>query len=151
MPSQRLLIVTALVLLLLGSCSEERGDRKETFPVTGRVVVDGRPPSSPIKITCHNLAGIDKQDPTYSWCMTGEEGRFSLSTYESGDGVPPGEYALTFFWGEMNLISMSYGGQDKLGGQYDSPEESPATFTVKPGEPTDLGKIELATDQKDEG
>ncbi|TXT37809.1 MAG: Uncharacterized protein FD138_560, partial [Planctomycetota bacterium] len=56
-----------------------------------------------------------------------------------------GDYALTFLWGEFNVISRSYGGPDKLKDRYKSPQESKVKFTAKKGTPLDLGKIELTT------
>lgn len=137
-----------LMLLTIGGlpgCSEERGNRKTTTPVTGRITVDGSSPEARIKIECHPLDGMDTANPSISQCFSEPDGSFSISTYETGDGVPAGDYALTFFWGEMNLVSMSYGGEDKLGGRYDEPQESPKTFTVDSEEPIDLGVIALTT------
>lgn len=147
-PSSRRLLRKLAPLILAAvccSCGEEQPYRKETFPVTGRVVVDGKPPGSPVKVTCHSVTGIDQEHPTFSWCLTETDGSFEISTYEAGDGVPAGDYALTFFWGRHNVIAMSYGGPDKLKGRYDELKDSPVKFTVKPGEPTDLGTIELTT------
>ena len=77
--------------------------------------------------------------------FTDEEGRFSIGTYEGADGAPEGEYKLTFLWGQFSLMSGQYGGPDKLKKRYLNPEKSEFQFTVKPGEPTDLGTIELTT------
>ncbi len=139
-----------LVLSISYGCSKPpRGDRKETVQVTGRVSVDGEVPSSAIKVTCHDKDGLDTSQPSYSWSMTGEDGEFALSTYETGDGVPPGNYALTFMWGKMNAVSMSYGGPDQLKGKYDELSESPVDFEVTAdSEPIDLGTIELTTAKK---
>lgn len=139
------LLLGALLVGVLSSCGEEKGPpRKETYPVTGQVIVDGQPAEN-LAVKCHNLEGMDKEDPTVSSAFTDEEGKFELSTYESGDGVPPGEYVLTFFWGQRNMISMTYGGPDKLNGKYRDPEQSEFRITVENGEPTDLGRIELST------
>ena len=51
---------------------------------------------------------------------------------------------LTFQWGEINAFKRSYDG-DKLNGRYNDPEKSAVNFTVEPGQPTDLGTIELTT------
>jgi hypothetical protein len=134
------------VLLCLSACSSEKGaPRKPTSPVTGQVLVDGQPPGSPIQVTCHSQSGIDSANPTYSSCLSADDGKFAINTYEKGDGVPPGEYVLTFMWGRMNLMSMSYGGPDKLDGRYADPEKSEFVIGVVEGLPTDLGTIELTT------
>lgn len=134
-----------IVGLSSGCAKKDEPFRKVVIPVKGRVTVDGRPPSTSIKIDCHNTGALDMEHPTVSWCMTGDDGVFSVSTYVAGDGVPAGDYALTFLWGEMNLVSMNYGGKDKLNKMYSKPEDSVAKFTAKEGSPVDLGEIVLKT------
>eukprot|EP00913_Durusdinium_trenchii_P035347 g33077.t1 len=97
---------------------------KKAFITAEEVYVDGKAPDSPIAVKCHPVAGIDKADPTVSSAFTEDEGKFSISTYEKGDGIPPGEYILTFYWGKRNVISMNYGGPDKLKGRYKDVKKS---------------------------
>ncbi len=103
------------------------------------------PVKNPLKVECHNVAGMDQEHPTISSALTGEDGKFEISTYQSGDGLPPGDYVLTFMWGKMNLIAGSYGGPDQLEKKYLDPEKSEFKVTVKEGEPVDLGEIKLVT------
>lgn len=135
---------TLLVFSMLCSCGKEDDGRKQTYAVTGQVLVDGEPPDSPIAVKCHPVGGMDETNPTISSAFTGDDGRFEISTYESGDGIPEGEYILTFYWGKRNLISNSYGGPDKLKGKYKDPKKSPIKVEVN-GEEQDLGQIELKT------
>jgi hypothetical protein len=143
----RFLLLSLLAIpLLLTSCSgEAEPERLPTSPVTGQIVVDGKPPGSPIQVICHSQAGIDSSHPTYSSCLSDNDGRFAINTYEQGDGVPPGDYVLTFMWGKMNLMSMQYGGPDKFNGKYSDPKTSEFVIGVVEGLPTDLGTIELTT------
>lgn len=136
--------VAVTLFVLFCSCSEQGENRKETFPLTGEVYVDGSP-AARLQVTCHDVNGLDKEQPTMSSAFTNEEGKFEISTYASADGVPEGEYVLTFVWGKMNMVSMSYGGPDQLDGRYDDPESSEHPATVEKGKPTDLGRIELTT------
>lgn len=135
-------MVILVVGLVCGACSKAP-ERKATFPVTGVVKVDGQIVMD-LAVRCHDTKGIDKAEPTYSAARTDAEGKFKISTYQSGDGVPVGDYVLTFTWGEVNLISMQYSG-DKFKGKYDDPKTSTHKFSVKEGVPTDLGTIELTT------
>lgn len=139
----------AVPLLALSGCGSDEPYRKETVTVQGQVHVDGQPPDSPISVQCHDVNGLDQEHPTFSQAMTDTEGRFTISTYESGDGVPPGSYALTFEWGQLNLMSGQYGGPDKLKGRYSDPQTSPFRFQVESGEPLDLGRLELVTKEAD--
>lgn len=138
-----LLLVAAM--LLISGCGEAP-DRKATFPVKGKITVDGQAPGSAIRIECVPVAGLDTKDPTVSGTECDPEGNFQISTYQQGDGVPPGDYVLTFTWQEFNLMSRQYTGKDKLNGRYADPQ-SPAAqkISVKAGEPTDLGVVALTT------
>ncbi|XZE54533.1 hypothetical protein SH139x_000503 [Planctomycetaceae bacterium SH139] len=141
--------LVALGLMMLGcvvfvGCGGGTEGRKTTYRISGTVHVDGQP-ANYLAVRAHPVAGVDKGDPTYSSAFTDEEGKFVLSTYESGDGIPEGQYTLTFNWGEMNLLSMSYGGPDKLKKRYDDPVKSEIKITVGPDQPEDIGVIELTT------
>ncbi|MGE5191197.1 MAG: hypothetical protein ACM3U2_01765, partial [Deltaproteobacteria bacterium] len=130
----------------LGACSgcgESSSNRTPTYPVVGAVLVDGQPVEM-LAVRCVRLSEADKEHPTESQCFTAADGTFEISTYEAGDGVPEGEYVLTFQWGEWNLFSRTYDG-DKLDGRYSDPAKSATKFEVVAGEPTDLGTIELTT------
>jgi hypothetical protein len=95
-----------------------------------------------LQVTCHDVKGIDTADPTVSAALTDQDGKFAVSTYQSGDGVPEGEYVLTFVWGKFDLISKSYGG-DRLKGRYSDPRKSAWRCKVETGKPTELGRMNL--------
>lgn len=135
------LILTGLSMC--SGCGSSGPARIETFPVKGKITVDGQPVEN-LAIFCNRLSEADAENPTESQCFTEKDGSFLIGTYESKDGVPEGEYALTFRLGEWNAFSRGYEG-DKLNGRYTDPKESVAKFTVKKGQPTDLGEIKLTT------
>ncbi len=142
---QKQCVGVALLGLFFSSCAEEGPPRKETYPVTGQIFVDGEP-AADLAVTCHNVEGMDKEQPTMSTAVTDKEGKFAISTYEMADGVPKGEYVLTFMWGKRNLVTMNYGGPDKLNDRYTDPKTSELRFQVEPGTPTDLGRIDLTAE-----
>lgn len=135
-------LLTAACAFVFSGCSGDEPFRKETYPVTGQVFVDGKPASG-VAVKLFDVNGVDKEHPTFSQGMTDDEGRFAISTYEAADGVPVGEYVVTFEWGEMNMFTMQYGGPDKLKKKYSNPQKSQFRITVKEGEPTDMGRIDL--------
>jgi hypothetical protein len=75
-----------------------------------------------------------------------EGGKFSLSTYVDGDGIPYGKYVLEFKWFEQRLS----GEFDKFGGKYSDPD-SPLLMkiTVEKGPDIDLGEVKLTTLSKE--
>lgn len=137
------LCLVVLAVFLFCSCSGKRDYGKETFPVIGTVYVDGEPAAG-LSLTLHAVNGLDAEVPTFSATTTKEDGTFAISTFEEGDGVPVGEYVVTFEWGKLNMISMSYEG-DRLKGKYNDPAKSDVKVTVTEGQPTDLGQIDLTT------
>jgi 5-hydroxyisourate hydrolase-like protein (transthyretin family) len=136
------ILVALLIPIVCAACGESRpGDWKDTVPVKGRVLVDGKP-AAMLSIECVDVAGLDKENPTMSAAMTNEDGEFEFGTYVKGDGVPEGEYVLTFEWGTLDLWRHQYKG-DKFNGRYHDPKTSTTTFTATAGEPVDLGDINL--------
>lgn len=135
------LLVLSVAAISATACSSRPSDWKETYPVTGVVFVDGKA-AKELNVTLHPVT--DDGEATMSSTFTDAEGKFSLSTYAEGDGVPEGEYIATFSWGTLNMISMAYE-HDRLKGKYANREKSEHRVTVKAGVPTDLGRIELTT------
>jgi hypothetical protein len=135
------LVLVTLAAVTLG-CGSSGPPRKQTFVVKGKLVVDGQAPGSPIQIVCHPTAGMDTNMPTFSQTESLPDGTFEISTYQAGDGVPVGDYVLTMSWQEMNLISRSYTGPDKLHKKYVDPAASEFKFTVK-DKPVDLGELAI--------
>ncbi len=140
--SLKLFLMAGLTSACCG-CSEAHPDWLPTYPVIGKVLVDGEPVEY-LAVYCDMLSEPDKEHPTKSQCFTQKDGSFTIGTYLSNDGVPEGDYALTFQWGEMNGFTRGYDG-DKLNGRYTDPEKSAIKFTIEPGESVDLGTIELTT------
>lgn len=133
-----------MVCLLLGNlvlgCSEapRGGPRLDTTPVTGVIEVDGEPAEG-VLVECHPQPGADTIKYPLT-AMTDAEGRFSMSMYQAGDGLPEGTYNLAFVWEEMGIPP-----KDKLKKAYADPRKSNHQLTVVKGESNDLGVIELST------
>ena len=96
-------------------------------------------------VVCHNVKGIDKENPTQSRADTDSDGVFQLSTYKAGDGVPEGEYVLTFTWQKIDVMKRRPAGTDNLNDRYKDPVKSVFKVSVEEGEPIDLGRIDLTT------
>ncbi|MCA9051201.1 MAG: hypothetical protein KDA89_20835 [Planctomycetaceae bacterium] len=136
-------VFSASVISGCGKSGPQGGPRVTTVPVIGVVHVDGQPAAN-LRVTVHITGGTGAV-PQNPGGFTKEDGTFALSTYESGDGVPPGTYSCTFVWGEINLMNGQYSG-DKLKGKYAKPETSTVTVTVSESDDTvDLGTITLTS------
>jgi 5-hydroxyisourate hydrolase-like protein (transthyretin family) len=110
--------------------------------VTGQVLVDGSPAEG-VSVTCQDVNGVDKENPTVSGATTDQDGSFAISTYKAGDGVPDGDYVLTFFLAEMNPFTKEFG-PDKLNDRYKDPKTSKFKFSMR-GAPVEVETIELST------
>lgn len=136
----RFSLILAACVLVGCSKAEPEGPRLPTTPVGGVVHVDGKPVSM-VEVTCHPDAGnTEMKHPVM--VFTDDQGRFDMTTYVKGDGLPSGEYALTFSWLEMGMTA-----KDKFKGKYSSLRKSTHKFSVKGAadEKVDLGTIELKT------
>ncbi|QDV50523.1 hypothetical protein [Gimesia fumaroli] len=145
MQIQQTVFLTLITASMFSCSSPEQPFTKQTYPVKGKISVDGKEPGSPIQIQCLSTGEIDTEHPTASGSISANDGTFELSTYTSGDGIPPGDYTLTFVWKKYDIMSRGYSGPDKLKKRYDKPEKSKIKFSVVEGKPTDLGTIELTT------
>lgn len=137
-------LLAAALAIAASGCGPQGEVRKETYPVTGIVMVDGAP-AAEVQVVLTDVKGIDKNSPTLSQTFTDKEGKFAVSTYEQGDGVPEGEYVVSFAWREINAFSMQYSGPDKLKEKYSNPASSTFKIKVEKGKPADMGRIELTT------
>ncbi|MEZ6137842.1 MAG: hypothetical protein R3C53_23385 [Pirellulaceae bacterium] len=106
-------------------------------------MADGKPAEG-VSVTFHPVGGMDTDQPSVTQAMSDKEGKFAATTYELADGAPPGDYNVTFTWGKLNKISMTFDG-DAFKGKYRDPGTSKFKISVVSGTPVDMGAIELTT------
>jgi hypothetical protein len=137
----RRLSAVALVALLSVLPACRKSDRVETYPVKGKLLVDGKPAKG-ANVTFHPR---EATNPPYA--PTGqadENGEFSIATFVAGDGAPAGEYDVTVVWPvRYNPISTLWEG-DKLGGRYGK-KENPAKRVTVEKRPQELAPFEFST------
>lgn len=87
-----LMIAFGLLALVQASCS--KGEPKNpTFPVTGKVLVRGKP-AEHATVVFHPVNDTDAAARRPQG-KVGADGTFTLTTYEANDGAPAGEYRVT--------------------------------------------------------
>jgi hypothetical protein len=74
---------------------------KGVVPFSGKVTVDGQPPAKDLRLFVilndpkHLEENAHRRAPKLS-AICNDDGKFAFSTYDKDDGVPPGDYVVTF-------------------------------------------------------
>ena len=89
--------LVVLMLVMLG-CSDVDPNLKPVFPVQGAVYFKGSPAEGAM-VTFHPLPLESGQlVAVRSRGTVSENGQFKLTTYNTDDGAPEGDYAVTIYW-----------------------------------------------------
>ena len=139
-------LLAAAALVALTGC---RDGRIPTYPVTGIVLVDGRPAQGAIIIFCpvEPSAELEHLRPAG---MTDASGEFNLTTFEPADGAPAGRYKVLVKWpaptppGEQRDARPGAvnKGPDRLKGKYYNLDTTPLKATFEE-QSNDLSPLEL--------
>ncbi|MEW4455522.1 hypothetical protein AB1L30_22825 [Bremerella sp. JC817] len=123
-PSKLLVLLTSIGLI---GCSSKEAWHTDVVPVVGSVTVNGENPEGAI-IMFHPVNGdIDARASRPSGLVT-DDGTYQLTTYEYGDGAPPGDYVFTILWPqEPKMGGLS---PDRMGRIYATPKASDLRITV---------------------
>jgi len=93
----RLLIPFAAAAVLASGCHGD-ADLRKTHPVSGTLMINGAPaPAGIIVFLFPQFTETDKY-PIHPRGLTGEGGTFKVTTYNSDDGAPEGEYVVAVEW-----------------------------------------------------
>ena len=118
------------LILLAGGCGGDAGPR--VHPVSGRIVVDGRP-AAKAQVAFHPTAGAP--GGVIPFAETDADGVFRPSTRLTGDGAPAGDYTLTVLWPEIKVDrGEEVAGPDRLRRRYADPRSSTLRVTIREGE-----------------
>jgi hypothetical protein len=121
------------VLLVVSGCWD---GRIPTYPVTGTVLVDGRPAEGAIVIFVPNSTSeaAERERP---FGIADAQGRFNLMTFDPGDGAPAGEYKVLIQWPAPVSAEAARGGgraavgPDRLRGKYFNLDKTTLAATVQ--------------------
>ena len=115
-------VALASLALLLPSCGKRR---KVVYPVHGKIVDNLDKPAVGATIVFHPVDANDP-DPARPIGNVEEDGSFTLTTYEKGDGAPAGDYIATIEWRAQGQGLGAPLGPDKLGGQLSNKQNNKA-------------------------
>lgn len=122
---RQLMSVGCLVLAsVIGGCSSDY-DGLQKYPVTGTVLVDGKP-AGEVRVYFVKVGAGGTSNADYPVGVTDADGRFALSTNGKNDGAVAGDYVVLFEWPEAN----GPGAKDRLVGKYMNAAESEHRVTI---------------------
>ena len=134
-----LTLALAAAALLTGSC---QSGRKAVYPVHGRVIDARGKGAAGAVVVLHPVDAGDK-DADRPVGKTDEDGRFTLTTYNEGDGAPAGEYRITITWPAPRKSPLDPEGGDQLHGKLADSKSSTIRFTVTKGADNEVPDIRL--------
>lgn len=133
-------LACALAALLAG-CGPTN-ELPPCYPVRGQVLQAGKPLADAIVMLHPVSVAVEvRQKPV---AYSDAEGRFSLTTYDSADGAPAGDYAVTVELRAPRMVGEEAvrDGRNLLPVRYSKPETSTLTCTIATGE-NDIPPINL--------
>jgi len=141
----RLALSVCLVTLATGTgCTQ---GKPPVVPAGGKVMYKGTTPAVGALVVFHPASyEIEKQIGGKPFGRVREDGSFTLTTYEEGDGAPEGEYGVTIDWRGLpgddkgKLVLSSEGSETKSVGplrihpKYANPQQPFTSVTIKKGQ-----------------
>jgi hypothetical protein len=127
--------LAALVLgAILSGCGGSPERPEVVYPLTGALEFEGQPAVGASIV----LYPQDELISARPKATVNDDGTFAVTTYEPGDGAPPGEYKVTVEW-RRPVAGRESAGDDQpppnvLPSTYASPQTTPLTVTVEEGE-----------------
>lgn len=85
-------IAVAILFMAFAGCNRGPVGRLPVHPVEGNVTLDGKPLANALVALHPRESGEGR---IVGRGQTDADGKFRISTYDSGDGAPEGEYAVT--------------------------------------------------------
>lgn len=124
--------VAAVFSVALAGCGEST-PVKSVYPVSGEVYYKGKPADG-CMITFTPKSGIGPKVGWPSFANAGKDGKFSITTYELNDGIPEGEYGVSFSWPGKPTSKDPTGdtAEDQLPVKYHHPDTSGYKVTITP-------------------
>ncbi len=129
-----------MAVLVLGAFLSGCGGQPErpevVYPLTGELQFEGKPAAG-ASIVLH---AQDEAIAARPIATVNEDGTFAVTTYEPGDGAPPGEYKVTVEWHRpvagQNVEGDELPPPNVIPPAYARPQTTPLTITVEEGENT---------------
>ncbi|WP_291172316.1 hypothetical protein [Gimesia sp.] len=130
--------ITFFNLFLFCGCGNS-DVRPDLQTVEGRLTINGEPAAGAMLVFYPAQGEEFDSRGSRPRAKVEENGNFQVTTYQSGDGAPAGDYQVGILWFDNPDSSTPW---NKLGKRYANPRESDITVTVEEGN-NQLTPIEL--------
>jgi hypothetical protein len=135
------LLGAAMFTIALAGCAEAKPERVPVFPTTGKITFQGQPIPGAF-VTLHPKTPQGENVPNPRASVT-QDGSFKVTTYDSGDGAPAGNYVLTVLWYKpIKNGADSVAGPNVIPPKYSKPETSDKEVILVAGD-NNLPPIQL--------
>lgn len=122
-----LLLGLAASLACLG-CGQDW--QAPTHPAKGQITINGEPPVGAV-VELHSTGEQPDVRNSRPWAIVQADGSYTLTTYETADGAPIGQYAVIVKWPpDVSKPSL----EDRLRGAYARSERSRWKVTIAEGD-----------------
>lgn len=126
-------LAIALCALAFSGCSEAKSDRATVYSTKGSITFKGEPAFGAM-VGLHPKTPLPAGVPNPR-ANVGKDGSFAISTYDSGDGAPEGEYILTVSWYKLLKEGNDVrSGPNVIPSKYTKPATSDIVVKVAAGE-----------------
>ncbi len=120
-----------LCIFLLCGCGAEQEPRPALQPAQGKLLINGEPAPGAMLVLSPADGKTLNARGSRPRANVGEDGTFQVTTYQSGDGAPAGEYLVGILWFDNPDSSHPW---DQLGNKYANPETTGIRISIQEGE-----------------
>ena len=111
-------------------CGAPHEERPPLHPATGTLTINGKPAEGAL-LVFHPAAGREfDARGTRPRATVEADGTFEVTTYQSGDGAPAGDYRVAILWFADPDSSSPW---DRLGNRYANPDRTDIRVSITEG------------------
>ena len=130
-PTFPILMLIAAAVCTTTGCGETAPQRAATYPVSTRITYQGKPIPGAFVALHPKVPQPDVPTPRAN---IGSDGQLKVTTYDTADGAPAGEYVLTIEWYKpIKQGGDVVAGPNIIPRKYASPKTSPVLIQVAEG------------------
>lgn len=124
------MLLSTGILFVCTACSDKDYVEVPVYAVQGKLTAKGEPAYGAY-ISLHPTEDVGLKKGNKPFARVEKDGTFQLTTYDSNDGAPAGNFVATVYW-PQDPEARGFS-PDRLKGKYSKPETSKLRVTIEPG------------------